>query len=661
MEWAPGAPRPLTDEQRQAWDGRVSRAEAIRKLYEPQWERALKRYAEPLQKESSSDVNPLIDFRHVESKKAQLFYQTPEIQLHPIDPANPEIPVDVLLPLRQRVLNDRLGPDGTDVKRTVHQALFEALASAGILPTEIGYDVRTVKTDTLDPLTGEPQTVDVPVWGMAFWSPFSPKKLLIPDDFRSSHYDKAPWLGVKGAMPLSIAKRELKLPEDFTGTVDRDEAVFDHGHEGTKGDPLVEYVKIWYRAEHFDETIVNPELYRLLVLVKGMEQPARHIDSPFQSIDEMGQLTDDSMRGNPIHLGTLRDLSDAAFIPSDLVVGEPLAKELSKFRTGLIKNRHARTPITFIDPQGLPKATIDKIEAGEKVAFTEPGALAAAGANGLIAVAAVGTEPRDNYASQDYLERDWQGALGTNQNSAGQVDTKKKTTATESRIVAGAASARAEAEKDRLREWFIAGVRKFDVVLQRTMDERTLVKLLGSQGAAFYEQWKMLPGCYTYKIMPDSGVHVDAQQYRAQKLDEYNLIGRDPLFNQVEVRKQLARALGHDPAKSVLEEAPEQGPEPIKTSFAFKGEDLIGPQSQAVVEILAQMGIAISETAIGTLKAAQEAQALLIATGQLGPDGKPAQPVGNAKAKHGGAALQQEKVNQHASEKTGGVQGVGVQ
>jgi hypothetical protein len=281
--------------------------------------------------------------------------------------------------------------------------------------------------------------------------------------------------------------------------------------------------------------------------------------------------------------------------------------------------------------------------------------LASGTANSVIAVAQVGQEPRDNFAAQDYAERDWQGALGTNNNAAGQTD-NKKTTATESRIVAGNASARAEAEKDRLREWFIAGVRKFDSVLQRTMDQRDLQKILGPQGAVLWEQWRALPGCYVYKILPDSGVHVDAQQFRAQKLDEYNLLRKDPQVNATELLRSVARALGYDGAKMILEQAPESGPEPIKTSFAFKGEDLIGPQSQAVVEILAQMGITVSAAAIASLQQAQ----LLVAAGVLGPDGKPPTPVGDASSTHGGSANRTEPINQHSSERTGGVNGVGV-
>jgi hypothetical protein len=643
MIWEPGAPRPLSEEDLKAWHGRIDRARRQRKTHEKRWEDALERYRRS--KAANYDVNALLDFRHVETKKSQLFYQTPEVQLHPIDPANPETPVGELLPLRQKVLNHLLGPDGADVKGAIHETLFDCLAASGWLVTEIGYDVRTA----VDPVT---QTT-VPVWGKPFLSRVSPKKLLAPDDFRSTKFDRAPWLGVDGTMPLSKAKRVFSLPPEFDATTSRDEYVFRaEGEDEADGERCVEYTSIWYRAEDFDESIINPELYRLLVLVKGHDVEAKHVDSPFQAVDPMGQLTPMSMRGNPIHVGTLRDLSDSAYVDADLVVGEQLANEVNKFRTQLVRNRVARTPFNLIDPDGFPPEEVEKIRNGEKNVFVKPGQLVGGQAVPIQSVSP-GQEPRDNYSAQEYVERDWQGALGVADNQSGQVS-KKRTTATEARITQGNSSARAEAEKDRLREYFIAAVRKFDAVLSWTVTPQDLVQILGQQGAAIYDQFRQMAGCYVYKILPDSGVHVDAAQFRAQKLDEYNLLRKDPQVNASELLAGLARALGHDPAKLVLPAAPEAGPDPMKFSFAMKGEDLALPQSQACVEILAQNGITISPGAIESLIAGMEQAkqvALLEAT----------QPIGEGKQGHGGSANVTEKINQHSSERTGGVQGVGIQ
>lgn len=646
MIWEPGATRPLSEEDLKAWEGRLERGRRRRKNNEPRWEAALERYRRS--KAANYDVNALLDFRHTHTKASQLFYQTPEVQLHPIDPVNPEIPESAIMPQRQKVLNQLLGPDGADAKGAIHETLFDCLAVSGWLIVEIGFDARTAT----DPLTG----TTVAIWGKPFFSRVSPKKLIVPDDFRSTKFDRAPWLAVDGTMPLTKAKRVFSLPPEFDTTSSRDEHVFRaEGESPEDGERMVEYTTIWYRAEDFDETIINPELYRLLVLVKGHDIPAKHVDSPFQAIDpNTGRLLPMSMQGNPIHVGTLRDMSDSAYIDSDLVVGEQLVNEVNKFRTSQMRNRIGRQTFNLIDPDGFPDSELEKLKAGEKTIFVKPGQLTSGQPPPIVSVTP-GQEPRDNYTAQDYAERDWQGALGTADNQSGQLSKNKRTTATEARITQGNSNSRADTEKDRLREYYIKAAQKFDCVVGWTITPEDLVQILGQQGAAIYEAFRAIGGRYIYKMLPDSGVHVDAAQFRAQKLDEYNLLRKDPQVNASELLAGLARALGHDPAKLVLPQAPEAGPDPMKFSMAIKGDDLALPQSQACVEILAQNGITISEGAIQSLIAGQ-AQAAALAQAEA-----EAQIIGSGKQGHGGSANVTEKINQHSSEKTGGVQGVGIQ
>jgi hypothetical protein len=107
-------------------------------------------------------------------------------------------------------------------------------------------------------------------------------------------------------------------------------------------------VRIWYKASYYDETVFNPELYRCLVLVKGIDEPVWHVDSPHQALTPEGELTDDSLVGNPICIGTFRDLPDSAYVPSDLTVGEQLSREVNQFRTTLIRGRKSRSNVTLI-------------------------------------------------------------------------------------------------------------------------------------------------------------------------------------------------------------------------------------------------------------------------------------------------------------------------
>lgn len=677
MAWEPGTARTLTEQERGAWATRIDRAALVAKQFYPQWERALKRYTDAKFDKERYDVNALLDFRHVESKRAQLFYQSPEVQLVPIDPDHPDVPFDQLLPLRQKVLNHRLGTSGTHAKREVHATLFDAIATSGFMILKVGYENRIVEVTTLqEGMLGEPPVevkVPVPVWERCFMSRVSPKRLLIPADFRGGDFDAASWLGVRGRMPLSQARTQpgWSIPSGFEGATSKDQTTFDHGTtDQGDTDPMVEYTEIWYRASLFDSTVVHPDLFRCLILAEGIEEPVKHVDSPYQSLDEMGRLTDDSMVGSPIHVGTLRDLSDSAYVPSDLVVGEQLVNELNKFRTQQVRGRSRRQPMVVFDTNNLDQETIRKLENNQGPVGLPAGSLAA-GVEKLMAVIGTGSEPRDNYTAQDYIERDWERALGVSANQQGAF-TKSKRTATEARIVQGNADARVEAERDRVREWYVSAVQKFDSVIQRVMSPQELTKILGQQGAMLWDQWRVMPGRYVYRIQPDSGVHVDAMQHRQQVLDEYNLLRRDERVNADELLKKVALALHHDPAQFIAPPQ-ERPPEPIKLSLAFNGEHLLLPGAgRLLLDLLTESGVKLGQDTIQRLATLHAHQAQVQGMPPPAPQpqaptgvegmmpGADMMPVAPSPVGHQGSALVTEPVNQHQTERTGGVQGVGV-
>lgn len=677
MNWKPGQPVQMLEDQYKEWSGRIERGEKFVEVYHPQFERSLGQYAKPKYPENRSEVNALIPYRHVETKKSHLFFGTPEVQLLPIDPADPQIDYVNLLPQRQKFLNHKLGLKGTKCKRALHKSLVDAMAASGWMVVKIGYENRTVSVPpdagaalpteastpdvSVAPAEGAApaQPIPVPVWERCFVSWVSGKKLIVPDDFHDTEYDESPWLAIKGKVALSQAKAMgWAIPEDFEGSNIGGEQSYnydgDKSESKSASDPQVEYIECWYKAALYDPQVQNPDLYRCLIVVKGVDQPVKHVDSPYQSVDVNGRLTPDSMVGSPIHVGTLRDLPDSAIVPSDLTVGEQLSKEIDVFRTHLIRKRKSREGFNMIDPQGFPVEEVEKIKNGQRDIFTNPGELL----NGRIPIVSVmpAGVSRDDHTAQDVAERDLDRALGISANQAGDVQ-KKRTTATETRIVQSNATARSETDKERVREYYVTLVEKLDAVLTRYATQEEVLKVLGQAGAQVWEQWRMLPGRYTYHILPDSGVYLDVQQMRAQALDDYNLLRKDPLIDPVKLLKSTAQKLGY-PADMVLEAQPEGGPEPIKTSISFKGEDLIGPQSQAVVEILAQMGITISPGAINALIAGQQllAQQQQLEAMMGGPDG--GGPIGKSSAKHGGAANKTEPLNQHQTERTGGVQGV---
>jgi hypothetical protein len=640
LPFAPGTPRPLSEDQMKQWQARVQRADAKAKEFHPQWERALKRYAEAKVNERRSEINALLDYRHVESKKAQLFHRTPEINLLPVDPQDQAVPYDAVLPLREKVLNYELGPDRAKAKRAIHKTLLDAIAASGWMICEVGYEAASLS----DPLTGQ----DIPIWARRFMSAISCKRAIVPDDFHDTDFDQAPYLGYHGELPLSQARRmKWQIPDDYAGGRMAKDMRFTHDlqESGDAADPMVPYVKLWYRAAYFDPSVPNPECFRCLVLVDGLDEPAYHHDSPYQTMLPTGELSDDSLIGNPIHMDAIRDLLDSAYVPSDLVVGEQLSVEVNKFRTELMYGRKKRQPHTFVSAS-LGQAKVEEIAANTgPVVLPEAEFDGAGNVRGVVTQQA-GSEPRDNYTAQEKCEQDWEQALGVSPNQAGSFNRTKRT-ATEVRQVAGNSGARAETDKDRVRDWAVALFRKFDIILQRTATQQEIVKILGQQGAMLWEQWRNLPGRYAYKIQPDSGQYVDAREYRAQKLDEYNLLRKDPLVNAAELVRGVVRALGYDAGKLVPQDAAPEKPDAPKIAMSFNMEEALAnpAEIQLVLAMLEQSGYEIPPELAGQLQAVAQLRQAVAAMQETNPE-------------HGGSADKTEPLNQHAKQKTGGVQGV---
>jgi hypothetical protein len=651
--WDPTIERPLTDEQFKQWETRVDRGMAKDKLFHPQWERGLNRYAKALMPApNGDDISALLDYRHVEGSKAALYHRTPEVNLIPVDPQDQAVPYNQILPLREKVLNHELGPDRANAKRALHKTLIDTIAASGYMICEVGFEQVTLPTQTLQPgMFGSapmPVTVNVPVWSKRFIEPVSSKRLVKPADFLDTDFDKAPWLGITGAMPIPTAKRlGWTLPEDFEGTRSREKDTrYDDGAtEQDAVDPLCEYTKVYYKASLYDPAVFNPDLYRCLILVKGAEKPAWHRDSPYQTLTPEGALTDDSMIGNPIHVDTIRDLIDSANVPSDLVVIEKESVELDKFRTTMTRNRRSRRSTTVVN-DALGQATIDKlIENAGPIPIPEQ-YFDGSAATRAMAVIGGQSEPRDNYTAQSIIEHDVELAVGRSPNQGGQY-TSKKATATESKIVQANSRARASTDVDRVREYFQRLVRKFDTVIQRTMTQAELTKILGQQGAALWTQWQALPGKYAYKIQPDSGRFVDAEEYRIQKTNEYNLFRKDPRVNVDALLSQVFTALGYDAGKLILPPQPEK-PEPAKISLTMSVDQAMAlpAEMQLLFVVLETQGYVIPPELKGMLLLQAELRQQTQALAEQNPE-------------HGGPASKTERIDKRSAERTGGTPGIG--
>src|SRR5690606_11792082 len=124
-----------------------------------------------------TNINTNRDFVLVERKKADLFYQRPDVTLQPtplieqpipqldafgqpvIDPQTGQPVTTSAVPALQaheEILNEKLGPDGIDAVQLVHRALFDVLCPSGLGFTVMGYEsVMLPVPDEVDPLTGQ--------------------------------------------------------------------------------------------------------------------------------------------------------------------------------------------------------------------------------------------------------------------------------------------------------------------------------------------------------------------------------------------------------------------------------------------------------------------------------------------------------------------------
>ena len=656
---------PMTSDELAAWWTRVDLAVSARKARESRWDDLLKAYLPATDPEA---LNSNIHFRNTEQKKAQLFYRSPELILTPLEPLADQVQgpdgqahtAEDVTAIKQAVLNKLLGRDGVDLKRLADEVLFEMLQVSGFGPTKICYEADFVTVPgEIDPLTGvKAPAQEVPVHEEWSWKKFSSKKLLIPHDWRSTRFDDAFWLGFQGVKPLPVAIREGLVPKDFTPNASKDDHVFDAAKgpatDAQAGAELVEFVEIWYRPAFFDTGISHRLMQRRLVLIKGLEKPAKHTKSPFQTLDPAtGKLTADSMIGFPIHVFTLRDLSDSAYIPSDAAMTDPLVRQENTWATQDIKARDANIPRFLFDER--IKTALEKLAAGDwgEGAGIDQATLAGGIEKLIVAL------PHLEKASSDAQGRAAIGrlidqTLALGPNNAGSVNDTVRS-ATEISTAAQSSSTVMKAQQDRFMSDVLCGIRKFDALVQRFATDDDYVTWVGADGNRRLAAWNktLIAGRYAYDAKPDSQLNIDEAQKRATDIQFTNLMANAPEANRMELLRALARDFGRDPAK-IVQQPPAKQPEQPTLNLAVKPEDFIGPQAPAAAEFMRLAGQPMSPQAIQACGVFGQLWAQMQAAAQAQP--------GATEDQHGGAlegSGDHQPVSKHAGELTGNAPGRG--
>lgn len=691
MSEAPTTGRP-TGKTLRVW---IDLARAERQRHEPWWEANLKAYAPTAGQrpdQYGADVNTNRDFVLVERKKADLFYQRPDVTLQPtplvetpvpqrdaqgqpaLDPQTGQPVTTSALPAlqaHQEILNEQLSADGVDAVQLVHQALFDVLCTAGIGFTVMGYEAvlrpapMEVAPAQVDPVTGAervPATVamvPVPIHEQCFWRYVSPKQAIIPHDFRSTTWDTAPYLGYEFTLPLTPTTRQrFKLPAEFTGSrAKAAEQHFDHGSataDDPRPGPVVTGVALWYKSALFREDVFHPDHLTYVVLIDGLDEPAIHEDCPYQSLDDRGRLTPDSLRGFPMHPLSIRVMTDTAYPPSDCTMIRPLVNELNVFRTQMVQYRDAQILRWMYNTGTLPPDALQKIirsPVGGMIGVPPE----AFHGEGAIKELPHGSMPRESFASNDYIDADISRTTAIDANAAG-VQSTQDQTATEAQIQAGNANARLDFERGRVLDWYVRGVTKFSTLLQRYLSVEDAAAIVGPDRAAFWDQWRTtVPAALAFTAMPDSALRVDQAVDRRQWQDLYTYLANDPWVGQGR-GKLLERGLRkfHIDPTGIVNPPPPPSPQQPATSFAFKGDDVVSPQAPIVVELLQQLGFKISPQAV------QQSQGLLLQQQQLdAAAAAEASAGGTPDTAHGGKLPQMASLDKHAAQDGLGMQGVG--
>jgi hypothetical protein len=682
MGETPIAPRVQSRKDGAFWRKQIASAQQVREAHERWWEANLKAYAPNVTQSTpqrfGEDINTNRDFTLVERKKADLFYQRPDVTLQPTplmdgpipgaqgapDPTTGQptsVPQTVALSAHEQIVNESLGPDGIDATALMDAVLFD-VELFGLGATKMGYESVTIDTQTTHPETGEPVSVPVPVYERCFWEDLGIRKLLIPNAFRrSGQYDKAPWLGERFELPLTAGNRQkYQLPPDFKGGKSDDKQFFDHGTDTTPQEDVFTGTEVWYRSSLYRDDIVHPDHLTQLVLVDGIDEPVIEKDSPYQTLTPQGALSPDSLLGYPIHIFTLRTIRDSAYPPADCTLIRPLVNELNLFRGQMVQYRDAQTlkwgyRVSAIPPEAMAK--IVRAPIGGMVGLPDE---AFPLDNNLVELPH-GSMPRESFTSNDYIDNDIARTTAIDASGAG-VQSTGSQTATETQVIAANANARLDKERGLALKGYCKGVTKFSTLILRTLPVEQAAQIVGPALAQTWDTWRKagVNSALAFTALPDSALRTDQAVDRKQSMDLYSFAAPDPWVQKGrgKLLEKIFRKHHIDPTGIVNQPDPPK-PEPPKVNLSFKGEDLIGPQAPIVIEILQQQGIQITAQAIQAastmLQQVQQQMALQQAQQAL------QEQIANQPpdTQHPGRLAPQENLSKHASEETGGMQGTG--
>jgi len=442
---AVAAPAPRMDEtptmpkaSSERWRQRIKASEKHRETFAATWQENVKDRKQGVSNEGDSDRLSLPeDWARTKQKTAQLAYQLPRIVATGKTPE-----VDQRAALVTADLNDVLRYE-CQAHYMIDECLADVVNAAGIMVSEIGLERQTETYELLAPPVPDVSALGEVTPGTGLpkpekatrilsqkivWDRRSPMDFLWPAEFRSSHWDQAPWLGTQVWMLVEQAKKTFKaLPPDFKpeggrkpkGLADDIEATYQ------SGDEYVRVTTIYYRAWLYDADKKHPDCLRKVVFVEGHEEPVEYGDSDWQ---EWVPATPEipgyylGLKKFPIRAETLVYVSDSAIPPSDSEAARPQVRELKKSRSQMLRQRDHAIPIRWFNSNLVDEEISEQLRRGTYQDFIP--------VNGdgsrMIGEVARANYPRENFEFQSIIGNDLDRAWSLSNNQLAMIDWNSK-------------------------------------------------------------------------------------------------------------------------------------------------------------------------------------------------------------------------------------------
>lgn len=628
----PAAPESSNQMSASKWWGRINACRRPRGERLKVWQDSVSyRRGKPFKSTPPEDtVNVPADWSRTKNKVSQLFMQVPEMILEPRHPRwAPQAPVFAA------ALNFELS-EKIHLEHVMHECLADVVNAAGIMIAMVSFEASYQEEEQGEPapdsevVEGEvvpqaggmtmpspppgpdagmpmmaqgqppappmaspgqpmpPQQPQIPSSLLPVYQCYevrrlSPAHLVWPLEFVGSNWQRAPFIGHEGYMPLAEAVRLGWVPEGTQGVQIQDsEWLLVNEYADMKpADSYIKYVELFVRPYYYDPAERDPRKIQRLVLIadRDGDRDQFAVNEPFKWQKQTPDGKWIGMTDFPIKVGTLTHVSDMAIPPSDSEIGRPQVRELIKARTQMMRQRDHSLPLRWFDVNQVDPIVATKLRNGkmqDMIPMNGPG-------DHAIGEVARAQYPNENWNFDKIIKADldesW--SMGAMQQGLTQPG---DTTATEVKAISGANDLRLSLEQQWVMRFVVEIAQAVGSLMQMFSDGQEYVPIVGDDGLRALQAWdkNAIQGEYIFKYKPDSQLRLDVSQRRAEGLNLYKLLRKDPRINPELLIRRVLEDHGLDWTKMIVPQSPPQ-PEKPKVSASFKGDDLMSPMAVALL------------------------------------------------------------------------------